>query len=554
MNKIFKSLLVGLGLLVGGILIAQASTVLSIPQGGTSSSTATGAFNALAPSQTGQGGNFLQTNGATTTWTSAVTGTPWTAYGYVTGTPWTTAGYLTAVSVVSSNGFGGSSSGGTTPSLTLSTSCNGMCKANGTAISTASNGTDYTLVSANTCSAGQHISALTASGGSTCSADTGTGGITSLNGLTTSTQTFATGTDGTDFGIVSSGSTHTFNIPTASASNRGLLSSSDWTTFNGKGSGTVTGTCSGMCKASGSVISTASSGIDYTLITAQHCPAGQHILNLYANGTSDCSTDASASGMANPFSAPGDMVYAVGTSTPTALHIGTSGQVMTVSTGGIPTWGNSTYVKWSSLAIGTDVSSTAPTIGQLTMMTNQTANIALGDALQITAGGVTYYEKVNTLSPSLMSFYGPGISTSTNAITAVSYSTYPEMVEVMSWMINGNFDSATTTTMFQDDLNYFFRWDKPKAHCIYFSLKEKTANSGATQPAVNFWLATSTNVIYNGNSGLGLRASTAWVNTDNALTNASTTVNLGDTIEMSVSPGTNGDAKDLSAQLSCVYE
>lgn len=59
-------------------------------------------------------------------------------------------------------------------------------------------------------------------------------GITSLNGLTGSMQTFAAGTSGTDFGISSSGATHTFNLPTASASNRGALSSADWTTFNSK--------------------------------------------------------------------------------------------------------------------------------------------------------------------------------------------------------------------------------------------------------------------------------------------------------------------------------
>lgn len=59
-------------------------------------------------------------------------------------------------------------------------------------------------------------------------------GIKSLNGLTAKTQTFATGTTGTDFNISSVGTIHTFNIPTASSTNRGLLSSADWTTFNNK--------------------------------------------------------------------------------------------------------------------------------------------------------------------------------------------------------------------------------------------------------------------------------------------------------------------------------
>jgi hypothetical protein len=49
-------------------------------------------------------------------------------------------------------------------------------------------------------------------------------GITTLNGLTADVQTFATGTSGTDFNISSSGSTHTFNIPTASNLARGLVS------------------------------------------------------------------------------------------------------------------------------------------------------------------------------------------------------------------------------------------------------------------------------------------------------------------------------------------
>ena len=61
-----------------------------------------------------------------------------------------------------------------------------------------------------------------------------TTGLTALNGLTTQVQNLSVGTSGTDFAISSSTDTHTFNLPTASATNRGALSSTDWSTFNGK--------------------------------------------------------------------------------------------------------------------------------------------------------------------------------------------------------------------------------------------------------------------------------------------------------------------------------
>ena len=55
-------------------------------------------------------------------------------------------GTVTAVSVASANGFAGTSSGGATPALTLTTSITGVLKGNGTAISAAVAGTDYVAV------------------------------------------------------------------------------------------------------------------------------------------------------------------------------------------------------------------------------------------------------------------------------------------------------------------------------------------------------------------------------------------------------------------------
>lgn len=96
----------------------------------------------------------------------------------------------------------------------------------------------------------------------------GGGGISSINSLTASSQTLSVGSAGTDFAIVSSGSTHTFNIPTASAANRGLLSSTDWSTFNGKlSSSRAVNTTAGDLTGGGALTSDLTLGLATTAVT-----------------------------------------------------------------------------------------------------------------------------------------------------------------------------------------------------------------------------------------------------------------------------------------------
>jgi hypothetical protein len=151
----------------------------------------TAPYTYLLPDQTGNTGKILSTDGATPSWITAPTGT------------------VTAVSVATANGLAGTSSGGATPALTLSTTVTGVLKGNGTAISAASAGTDYAPATSGSSilygnGAGGFSNVTIGSGvsfsGGTLSA-TGTGGtVTSVSGTGTVSGISLSGT------VTSSGS------------------------------------------------------------------------------------------------------------------------------------------------------------------------------------------------------------------------------------------------------------------------------------------------------------------------------------------------------------
>jgi hypothetical protein len=139
-----------------------------------------------------------------------------------------------------------------------------------------------------------------------------TTGLNALNGLTAQVQNFATGTSGTDFGITSASSTHTFNLPTASATNRGALSSGDWTTFNGKFN-TPTGTTSQYVRGDGS------------LATFPAIPSGT-VTNVSATVPSPASPALSVN-VSNPTTTPAIAITANGT---TAQYIRGDGSLAAI--------------------------------------------------------------------------------------------------------------------------------------------------------------------------------------------------------------------------------
>lgn len=309
--------------------VVQTGTIANYNLDGspTAGGIAYGTGPALAVSAAGTVGQVLTSGGA---------GAPtWATDG---------GGTVTSVSVVSANGLAGTvATATTTPAITLSTTVTGLLKGNGTAISAAASGTDYAPATSGTSilygngaggfsnvtiGTGVAFSAgtLSATGsGGTVTSVTGTAPVvssggttpaismpaatTSVNGYLTSTDwtTFnnkgsgtvtsvaalTLGTTGTDLSsTVATGTTTpviTLQVPTASASNRGALSAADWTTFNSKGSGSVTsvsgtGTVNGL-SLSGTVTTTGSLTLSGTLSgTASGLTAGNVTTNANLTG------------------------------------------------------------------------------------------------------------------------------------------------------------------------------------------------------------------------------------------------------------------------------
>jgi hypothetical protein len=135
--------------------------------------------------------------------------------------------YVTAISVASANGLAGTSSGGATPALTLSTSITGILKGNGTAISAATSGTDYAPATSGTSilygNGSGGFSNVTVGTGLSFSAGTLAATTSAPSAPVTKTADFTVAA--TDVWLINnkSGSTCTVTLPTASANSGRVL-------------------------------------------------------------------------------------------------------------------------------------------------------------------------------------------------------------------------------------------------------------------------------------------------------------------------------------------
>jgi hypothetical protein len=334
-------------------------------------------------------------------------------------------------------------------------------------------------------------------------------------GTVTNVSALTLGTTGTDVSsTVATGTTTpviTLNIPTASATNRGALSSADWTTFNNKGNGTVTsvsaltlgttGTDLSSSVATGTTtpvitlnVPTASatnrgalSSADWSTFNGKQAAlvSGTNIKTVNSTsllGSGDVSVGVTSVTGTAPISSSGGATPAISIATANATTTGAlsfadwnlfnAKQTLLVSGVNIKTVNSTSLLGSGDLAVGTVTNVSALTIG--TTGTDITSSVATGTTTPVITLNVptasatnrgalsstdwsTFNNKANTASPTFTGTpaaptAASGTNTTQIATTAFvqnAISKQPEVIQVAASDETTNLTTGTAKVTFR---------------------------------------------------------------------------------------------------------
>ena len=387
-------------------LTTHVSGTLPIANGGTNG-TATATAGAIAYG-TGSAYDFTAAGTLGQVLTSAGAGTP----------TWSTAatGSVTSVSVVSANGLAGTvATATTTPAITLSTTVTGLLKGNGTAISAATSGTDYAPATSGT-------SILYGNGSGGFSNVTIGTGVAFAGGTLSATGSGGTVTSvtGTAPVVSSGGATPAISMAAATTSVNGYLTSTDWNTFNGKGSGSVTSVAQSF---TGGLISVAGSPITTSGTLALTVAGTSGGIPYFSSGTTWATSAALAASAlvvgGGAGAAPATTTTGTGVVTALGVNTGTAGAfVVNGGALGTPSSGTVTNLTGTaSININGTVGATTRNTGLFTTLGANSAVTLSGAAASVHTFGTSATTGTVTIGGTAMTgTLTFGQATTTNAV------------------------------------------------------------------------------------------------------------------------------------------
>jgi hypothetical protein len=292
----------------------------------------------------------------------------------------------------------------------------------------------------------------------------GGGGITSINSQTGPAITLDEGTSGTDFSITQSTNTIFFNLPSSSASNRGLVTAADWSTFNSKLSN-ITGLVS--------------QGTNVT-ITGTGTSGDPYVVNSSGGGGGGDFSSNTATSVDNElllFSGTGGKTGKRATST--GILLGTSGVLSaTTTSAGI------SGVLSDETGTGVAVFGTAPTLTAATMAGHLTNNST--GAYDIGATGVRFrYIFANGLN---INSSGAGAANTINVIPGftITNGTTPSGGNTIMTLSSAAASHSSNTVNFLNIGNFGINTTSTgSTNILRFS---STINSTSTAPIRAIWL------------------------------------------------------------------
>ena len=177
----------------------------------------------------------------------------------------------------------------------------------------------------------------------------------------------------------------------------------------------------------------------------------------------------------------------------------------------------------------------------LTMVADLTASIKVGMSIQVTIGGVVYYDQVTAIASNLLTIRGPPLS---GDVTNLMYG--GGQVRQVNIIIPGTYEDASNTALITSDLKSSFIWALPTSYCVGYKVYSNTHDTGTHGQASVRINGTEVNTTA---GGLTIAADQTWYNTVVDIATAAYDINTTEALEITAVKNGNGDAADLTVEI-----